>query len=113
VTTSPEAPSRRRWGRPKPTAEEERAPRILRKSVYNEAPPSVAELVAFIRAGGIVPGAAPEWLERLGKLYGYGILVPVSLANYTCAWLFQRPGRLALAALFVTATWVARTGGPL
>jgi ABC-type sulfate transport system permease subunit len=56
---------------------------------------------------------APAWLERLGRAYGYGILVPVSLACYSIAWLFQRPGRLALAALFVTATFVARTGGPL
>lgn len=93
-----------------PTKTEKTAPRIARKSLYADAPASVADIVTYTRSGSWMPGQAAPVLEALGKAYGYAVAVPASLALYTVAWLVQRPARLGLAVVIGSILWASRTG---
>jgi hypothetical protein len=88
-----------------PTEAERKAPKVLRRSIYSDAPPSVVEIAQFTRSGSWVPGLQAEWLETAGKVYGYCIAIPISLALYSVAWLIQRPGRLGLALVLGAVVW--------
>jgi hypothetical protein len=91
-----------------PTEVEASAPKIRRRSIYADAPASVAEIAEFTRAGSWAPGLQAPWLETAGKLYGYVVAIPTSLALYSVAWLVQRPGRALLTAALILTAWRVR-----
>lgn len=70
----------------------------------HEQPASPAELRAYIHSAAWVPGEVPV-LEWLGRVYGYLVALPFSLALYTLAWLLQRPGRALVTALITVIVW--------
>lgn len=74
-------------------------------SVWSLSPASPRELRAYILSSAWVPGDAPI-LEIAGRVYGYLIAIPVSLALYTAAWLLQRPGRFLLVAVLGLLIWL-------
>lgn len=80
---------------------------IRRVPVFREPPPAVAEVVAYTRSGDWVPGEQADWLEFLGKAYGWLVAVPVSLGLYSVAWLIQRPARLLFTCLVAGLVWLA------
>jgi len=83
-----------------------RSPRAARGSIWAESPASIADLLAYTKAGDWVPGEQAPVLEFLGKVYGYLVAVPTSIALYAVAWLLQRPGRLALACFVALVVWL-------
>lgn len=70
----------------------------------HQQPASPAELRAYIHSTAWVPGEVPV-LEWLGRIYGYTVALPLSLALYTLAWLVQRPGRALVTALIAVIVW--------
>lgn len=76
--------------------------------VTEQHPASIAALRGYIHSAAWVPGEMPV-LEVLGRLYGYGIALPVSAALYTLAWLLQRPGRALLTAVVAAIVWFTAT----
>lgn len=70
------------------------------------APPPLADLAAYTRAGDWVPGEQHRLLEAAGKAYGYLIAIPISAALYVVALLIQRPTRAGLAVLVLTVVWL-------
>lgn len=78
----------------------QRGKRLASCSPYTDRPPSVAEVVAYVRAGGFVPGEHPWWVEAPGYAYGALVAVPVTAVGYALMWIVQRPTRL-LCVLFV------------
>ncbi|MFC5992920.1 hypothetical protein ACFQE5_01695 [Pseudonocardia hispaniensis] len=82
--------------------------KVKQRSTWNQAPPSLAALASYTAAGEWVPGEQAPVLEFMGKVYGYGVAIPVSIALYAVAWVLQRPSRLllfAVLALVLWATW--------
>lgn len=73
-------------------------------SLAEQHPASPRELRAYIHSAAWVPGDVPL-LEGLGRVYGYIVALPVSLALYTLAWLLQRPGRALVTAIVTTVVW--------
>lgn len=69
----------------------------LSEVLLETRPASVAEVVAYTRDGEWVPGEMHPALETAGRIYGYGVAVPVTCAAYALAWLVQRPTRLLIA----------------
>ncbi|MGH3321329.1 MAG: hypothetical protein ACRDN9_14355 [Streptosporangiaceae bacterium] len=74
-------------------------------SIWAASPASPVELRAYIHSSAWVPGDAPI-LELAGRVYGYVVALPASLALYAAAWLLQRPGRFLLAAVVGLVVWL-------
>lgn len=71
-------------------------------------PASPRELRGYIHSAAWVPGEVPV-LEFFGRLYGYLVALPVSLALYALAWLLQRPARAVVTALITVIVWFTAT----
>lgn len=77
---------------------------LWQTSLAEQHPASPRDLRGYIHSAAWVPGDVPV-LEALGRIYGYLVALPVSLALYAIAWLLQRPGRALLAATVTTIVW--------
>lgn len=75
------------------------------RSLWTSQPPALADVWAWIKAGGAMPGEQPVWLERLGVAYGALVIVPAYAAAQAVGWIVQRWSRTAAAALIACA-WV-------
>jgi hypothetical protein len=84
----------------------ERGGRLASCAPYTDRPPALADVVAYVRAGGFVPGKHPWWVEAPGYVYGALVAVPATALGYSLMWIVQRPTRL-LCVLFVLALLVA------
>jgi hypothetical protein len=91
----PVAPGRRR-----PKSAEKTNPPPTQRSVWATPPPALADLVVNAIRGSWCPPAATVRLAA-GRTYYALIALPVSVALYLLAGIFQRPGRLAAAALLL------------
>jgi hypothetical protein len=94
-----------RWGA-------ERGGRLASCAPYTDRPPSLADVVTYVRAGGFVPGEQPWWVEAPGYVYGAVVAVPFTAAGYAVIWTVQRPTRLLLVLYvlaLVAAAWFAPT----
>jgi hypothetical protein len=80
----------------------ERGGRLGSCAPYTDRPPALADVVAYVRAGGFVPGQHPWWVEAPGYVYGALVAVPATALGYSLMWIVQRPTRL-LCVLFVLA----------
>lgn len=67
-------------------------------SLWETHPPSLAELWAYTRAGGWMPGEQRTFWERVGQVYGL-IAIAVTAATYLGLFLLARPERLLGLAL--------------
>lgn len=85
-----------------------RARDVQRLTPFRSPPVSIAELAAYIRSGGWVPGECAPVLEAAGKAYGWLIAIPVSVVLYVVAWLVQRPSRSALTAAVAGFLWLTQ-----
>ncbi len=74
-------------------------------SVWSVPPTEPAALVRYAAAG---QWCSPDSrvLRFLGQAYCVLLAIPVSVALYVAAWLCQRPGRLAAAAVLAAIVWV-------
>jgi hypothetical protein len=74
------------------------------ESLWRTAPPSLADLWAYTRTGGWMPGDQNVWLERAGKVYG-ALVIAVAALVYAGLFVIARPPRvlLLLATLAVLA----------
>jgi len=72
--------------------------RLAESEPYTSTPASVAEMVAYTRAGGWVRGQRPWWREAPGYLYG-AFAVAVTATGHLAIWIVQRPSRVAATAL--------------
>jgi hypothetical protein len=57
-------------------------------------PATVGQVLAYTRAGGWIPGDRARWLEAFGKVYGFVVAVPVTVAAFVTLWFIQRPTRV-------------------
>jgi hypothetical protein len=80
----------------------ERGGRLASCAPYTDRPPSLADVVAYVRRGGFVPGTHPWWVEAPSYAYGALVAVPATALGYGVIWIVQRPTRL-LCVLFVLA----------
>lgn len=87
-----------------------RGGRLASCKPYTDRPPSVADVVAYVKAGGFVPGDHPRWIELPGYAYGALVAVPVTVAGYSLMWVVQRPSRLALVLFVLGLLWLAWNG---
>lgn len=84
-----------------------RTPREERRvaPIWEQHPASLSDLVTRVREGWVIPGEAPEWLEQAGRVYGYGLMLPMTCVGYAFAWVWQGRLRPVVAALVVAAVW--------
>jgi len=75
------------------------------RSFWRVGPATVADVVAWVRDGAVVPGERHPALEFLGRAYGWLLAVPVTVLAYALAYVVQRPSRF-LTALGVIGTWL-------
>jgi hypothetical protein len=73
-------------------------------SLWETHPPSLAELWAYTRAGGWMPGDQRTFWERVGQVYGL-IAIAITAAAYLGLFLIARPERL-LGLAFVLGVLV-------
>ena len=80
--------------------------RFTGRGLLTSTPATLADVIAYTRAGGWVPGERVAWLEWVGKTYGWLVAVPVTGIAYLGVWFIQRPTRLLFGlALLVAARW--------
>lgn len=84
-----------------------RAAGAAQASPYTARPESVAQTVAYVRAGQFVPGDHPVWVELPGYLYGGLVAVPLTVAGNALVWMAQRPSRLALVMFVLGLVWLS------
>lgn len=78
------------------------------RRLWTSRPPALADVWAWIRAGGAMPGEQPLWLERVGIAYGAVVIIPAYAAAQAVGWIVQRWSRTAAAALIACAwMWLA------
>lgn len=85
-----------------------------RRTFWQHGIPAPADVVTYTRAGEWVPGEQAPWLERLGKVYGYGIALPVTCLLLGVAWVVQRPSRAGIAlviGVLLYLAWPAAAAG--
>lgn len=85
----------------------DRGARLASCSPYTDRPPSVEEVVAYVKAGGFVPGEHPWPVEAPGYVYGALVAVPVTVVGYALMWIVQRPSRLALVLFVLGLLWLS------
>lgn len=85
----------------------ERGRRLASCAPYTDRPPSLEQVVAYVRAGGFVPGEQPWWVEAPGYAYGALVAVPFTAVGYALMWTVQRPSRLALVLYVLALVWAA------
>ena len=85
----------------------ERARGLAECSPYTDRPPSLEQVVGYVRAGGFVPGDQPWWVEAPGYAYGALVAVPATAVGYAFMWVVQRPSRLALVLYVLALVWAA------
>lgn len=67
-------------------------------SVWSAPPTEPAALVRYAAEGSWCSPESRVW-RRAGQVYCVVVAIPLSVACYVAAWVVQRPGRLAAAAL--------------
>jgi hypothetical protein len=75
-------------------------------SPWSQPPAELAALVRYAADAEWCDDTSVGW-RLAGQAYCWLIAIPVSLAAYLVAWVVQRPGRLALAALLGGAITLA------
>lgn len=80
--------------------------RLASCAPYTDRPPSLADVVGYVKAGGFVPGEHPWWVEAPGYVYGALVAVPATAVGYAVICTVQKPTRLLLV-LFVLALLIA------
>ena len=77
--------------------------RVTGAGFLRQTPASIADVAAYTKAGGWMPGNQARWLETCGKLYGYLVAVPATAGLFLVVWFVQRPTRLGFAVALVLA----------
>jgi len=88
------------------TAGVEQVRRFTGTGMLDATPATVKQVWDYTRKGGWIPGDRAQWLEWIGKIYGYLIAVPLTAVLFIGLWFAQRPTRLALGViLWFAARW--------
>ena len=77
--------------------------------IVSERRPSLAELVRYARLAPYASADGP--LRTAGIVYAFAVAVPVYAVAYMCAWICERPARLASAVALLVAFSLTPVGG--
>jgi hypothetical protein len=71
-----------------------------------DGPAPAADVYAYTKSGAWLRGDRNDFLEWLGKLYGYGVALPLTLVLGFLAWCIQRFHRVLALGVVVAVLWV-------
>lgn len=95
------------------TADEAAAPDInetdvgVRRSFWRDGPAPAADVVGYTRSGAWLRGDRNAWLERGGKVWGYGVALPVTLILGALIWCSHRFHRAAVVVVILAVLYVS------
>jgi len=100
------------WRREK-TAEEAAAPDITEtatggaRSFWRDGPAPAADLFAYTRSGAWLRGKRNEPLEWAGRMWGYGVALPLTLILGALIWCTHRFHRALVLVIVASVLWVS------